>query len=385
MRGRAGSAARLPNSGGGRWQARAAPTVPVSLAIHWASMRHISFRTVRPQKRGPSGPVAVRPSLDLVGAALRRSPMALQMLGDRWSLLILRDAFLGACRFSEFYRLTGAPSGTLAARLKTLVQQGVMYRNPVGTRHDQFEYLLTGRGLNLADFALCIWTWEHKWGGDSGLPAGLEHLSCGKLTTPTTVCRHCRKDVAVENVQVESGPGIAARLPGRDVSRLREPNRLRVGPDVNRMFYRVIDVFGDRWSSRLLAAFFMGVRRFADLGAATGVATNILSARLRRLVKFSIVVRSSIGGEWGYDLTPAGLDLFHAVLAVHKWSDRWAAGPSGSPLALRHVTCGELVDTSVVCSSCADPLELHELELRVSREQRRPEKKAKARRRAVGT
>jgi DNA-binding HxlR family transcriptional regulator len=340
---------------------------------------------VRPQKREPSGPVAARPPLDLVAAALRRSPMALQMLGDRWSLLILRDAFLGARRFSDFYRLTGAPSGTLAARLKTLVQQGVMYRNPVGNRLDQFEYRLTGRGLNLGDFALCIWAWEHKWGGDSGLPAGLEHRPCGNLTTPTTLCRHCGNGVTAADVRFESGPGIASRLPGRDISRLRDSNRLRVGPDVNRMFHRVIDVFGDRWSSRLLAAFFMGVRRFDDLGAATGIATNILSDRLRRLARFGIVVRSSIGGEWGYDLTPAGLDLFHAVLAVHKWSNRWAAGPSGSALALRHVTCGELLDTSVVCSSCADPLELHDLELRPSREQRRPGEKAKARRRAVGT
>jgi len=303
------------------------------------------------------------PSLDLVTSTLRRAPMALQTLGDRWTLLILRDAFLGARRFSDFYRLTGAPHGTLAQRLKGLVAHGVLYRNPVGTGVSRYEYRLTGRGLGLTDFALCIWDWEHKWGGDSGMPEGLVHRVCGSLTTPTTVCSHCTRVAVLSDIQFEAGPGVASPLPGRGVSRRRDSHRLRSGPQVNRALHRVIDVFGDRWSSRLLAALFMGIRRFDELGTAIGISTNILSDRLRRLGVYGIVEQLRSAGEWGYHLTPAGLDLFPAVLAIHKWSNRWAAGPSGPALLLRHGPCGKPLDTRVVCSCCKKKLEPRDLEL----------------------
>lgn len=322
---------------------------------------------MQPRAYRRPGQGAEGPSIDLVAAALRRAPMALQMLGDRWAMLILRDAFLGARRFKDFYRLTGAPSGTLAARLKALVQQGVLYRNPLGSRTNQFEYRLTGRGLNLADFALCIWAWEGKWGGDAGLPVGLRHRRCGSLTTPTTVCRHCGVVVTLEDVRFEPGPGVASPLPGRGTSRLRDSSKARTTQDVNLMFHRVIEVFGDRWSSRLLAAFLMDVRRFDDLGAVTGISTNVLSDRLRRLTEFGILERSMIGGERGYALTPAGLDLFPAVLAINKWSNRWAVGTDGPALVIRHLGCSKLLDNSVVCSRCDGALDLRELELQRSK------------------
>ncbi len=297
--------------------------------------------------------------------------MALQMLGDRWALLILRDAFLGIRRFSDFHRSTGAPYGTLTARLRTLVEQGVLYRNPIGTNSERFDYRLTGRGLDLGDFALAIWSWQHKWGGDAGLPSGLVHRSCGHLTTPTMVCGECRDPVAWNGVTYEPGPGGQGPLPERAVSRRRESQRLSAAADVDRTFHRVIDIFGDRWTSRMLAAFFMGVQRYDDLSTTLGISTNILSVRLRRLVKYDVVERVRAGNQWAYVLTPSGRDLFPAVMTIHKWSNRWAAGKDGPSILIRHVGCHERLDPLIVCNRCNAPLKLEELDLRRSRTGRR--------------
>jgi len=315
-------------------------------------------------------PAAGPPDLELVAAACQRAPMALQMLGDRWALLILRDAFMGARRFSEFQQLSGAPSGTLTARLRTLVDQGVFYRNPLGTNSGSFEYRLTDRGLDLTDFALCIWAWEHKWGGDSGLPPALLHRGCGALARPSVICRGCGKPVHPQDIAYEPGPGYASRLPNRAVSRRRESRRLRMAPHVDRTFHRVIDVFGDRWSSRLLAALFMGVSRYDELGKSLGISTNILSERLRRLVGYGIVARRE-GIDQGYALTSAGRDLFPAVIAIHRWSNRWAAGQAGAALLIRHVPCGAPLDPVTVCHRCDQPLLLHDLSLRATAGTRR--------------
>ena len=84
---------------------------------------------------------------------------ALQCIGDRWSFLLLRDAFLGVRRFEDLRRLTGASRGTLTARLNALVEQGILYRSPYGNAPSRLEYRLTekGKALNSVLMALLVW------------------------------------------------------------------------------------------------------------------------------------------------------------------------------------------------------------------------------------
>ena len=87
----------------------------------------------------------------------------LALLGDRLTLLVIRDLFLGRHRFEDFLQHTGAVRSTLANRLKVLVAQGIVYRHPYQTKPLRHEYRLTPKGLGLYDFALSIWAWEQKW------------------------------------------------------------------------------------------------------------------------------------------------------------------------------------------------------------------------------
>ena len=93
---------------------------------------------------------------------------ALLQIGDRWSFLILRDAFLGVRRFEDFRRLSGAPRATLTSRLGALVDAGILYRAPYGRSPERLEYRLTEKGLALYPVALCLWAWETRWVGEFG-------------------------------------------------------------------------------------------------------------------------------------------------------------------------------------------------------------------------
>ena len=84
----------------------------------------------------------------------------LQSMGDRWSFLLMRDAFLGIRRFEDLRRRTGASRGTLTARLNALVEQGMLYRSPYGNAPSRLEYRLTEKGLAFYPVALCLWVWE---------------------------------------------------------------------------------------------------------------------------------------------------------------------------------------------------------------------------------
>ncbi|MET1071034.1 MAG: helix-turn-helix domain-containing protein [Umezawaea sp.] len=133
---------------------------------------------------------------------------ALALVGERWTLLILREAFFGVRRFGELTRNLGIPKPTLSARLRTLVDAGLLDRVPYAAEPDRHEYRLTqaGRDLFPAIVALMKWGDTHLAGPD-GPPVVLRHHACGALTDPVLTCAHCGGEITTESVVPEAGPG----------------------------------------------------------------------------------------------------------------------------------------------------------------------------------
>ncbi len=154
---------------------------------------------------------------------------ALQVVGDRWSHLLMRDAFLGVRRFEDLRRRTGASRGTLTARLNAMVDSGLLYRSPYGSAPSRLEYRLTEKGLAFYPVALCMWTWENRWGGEFGLPPQLIHTTCGKSLNPSLVCAHCETGIGWRDMVIQAGPRRAQlrrrRPPPRAAARAR-PRRM---------------------------------------------------------------------------------------------------------------------------------------------------------------
>ena len=149
---------------------------------------------------------------------------ALEVVGERWTLLMLRDCFYGVRRFADLQAHLDVPRAVLTARLQALVAAGLLERQPYGGRQ---EYLLTDRALTLwrALFALAQWGEQH-WS-----PAGprriFSHTGCGTDVEPTGLCPTCRTVPGPGELGVRPGPGADPTVRSDPVSAaLRQPHRL---------------------------------------------------------------------------------------------------------------------------------------------------------------
>jgi DNA-binding HxlR family transcriptional regulator len=137
---------------------------------------------------------------------------ALELVGERWTLLILREAFFGVQRFGRLARNLNIPRPTLSSRLRTLVAVGLLDRVPYSQDPERHEYRLTeaGRELFAAIVVLMRWGDVHLPHPD-GPPIVLRHQSCGDVADPRLTCAHCGDEITARNVTPEPGPGYRAR------------------------------------------------------------------------------------------------------------------------------------------------------------------------------
>ncbi len=125
----------------------------------------------------------------------------LEIVGEKWALLAVREVFLGNRRFDEMVRRTGAPRDTLAARLRTLVSAGILERRQYSAHPARFEYRLTGAGRELYPVILTLMRWgDRHLAGPGGPPLVLEH-SCGHRLSAQLVCEACGKPIEARDAR----------------------------------------------------------------------------------------------------------------------------------------------------------------------------------------
>jgi DNA-binding HxlR family transcriptional regulator len=137
---------------------------------------------------------------------------ALEIVGDRWTLLIIRDAFLGHARFQEFQDHLGLPKKVLTERLQRLVDEEIFERRVYQTRPERHEYILTdkGRGLWRVLAHLLMWGDQH-YVDDAGPPRILRHRECGGRLDQSLRCKKCGVDVKdSRDGHIAPGPGLRA-------------------------------------------------------------------------------------------------------------------------------------------------------------------------------
>jgi DNA-binding HxlR family transcriptional regulator len=135
------------------------------------------------------------------------------VIGDRWTLLILRDCFLRVRKFDEFEARLGITRHILADRLKKLVAEGVLKKVPYGDRPVRHEYRLTQKGLDLYPVLMSIVHWGDTYkAGRSGRPLLHHHVACGHQFDPVLTCSACGGRVDPREVRVLPGPGAARQL-----------------------------------------------------------------------------------------------------------------------------------------------------------------------------
>ena len=131
----------------------------------------------------------------------------LEIVGEKWALLAVREVFLGNRRFDEMIRRTGAPRDTLAARLRLLVSAGILERRQYSEHPARHEYRLTEAGRALYPVILTLMRWgDEHLAGEDGPPIVLEH-TCGHRLVAKVVCEACGEQVPPRSVQSAAGRG----------------------------------------------------------------------------------------------------------------------------------------------------------------------------------
>jgi DNA-binding HxlR family transcriptional regulator len=145
---------------------------------------------------------------------------ALNLIGEKWALLAVREIAFGNKRFDAIARNTGAPRDRLAVRLRALEAGGVIERRQYSEHPPRYEYDLTEAGQELRGVLTALRAWGDKWAVDSP-PTAFDHV-CGHELDPALVCRHCGEEVNLDELRVRvlvpdwnrTGPQAAPTTPG---------------------------------------------------------------------------------------------------------------------------------------------------------------------------
>jgi DNA-binding HxlR family transcriptional regulator len=148
----------------------------------------------------------------------------MDLLGDWWTPLVLREAFYGIRRFDDFQQGLGIARNTLSERLRRLVDAGLLEKRVYETQPLRHEYLLTESGRDFYSVILAMTSWGDRWLADeAGTLVVTRHDVCGHDAHAEVVCSHCRQPMDWAGVTPRPGPGYPAKLLNR--------------PDIRRRFH----------------------------------------------------------------------------------------------------------------------------------------------------
>jgi len=291
------------------------------------------------------------------------------ILSDSWAFLVLRECYFAATRFETFQAALGIPRATLTQRLRDLTAGRLLRRVQYSQRPKRFEYRLTPMGIDLYPVMLALLAFGDKWLKKAAKPPiYLIHNLCGRICRPMVACSYCKDEVDNTNVTYRNGSG-AGVTPVFDAKRNRRPSDPAL-LDRGRpsSVAQTLKVIGDRWSFMVIREAFFGARRFDDLQNKLGIAPNILTDRLDRLVAEGIFVRRKYQDQperYEYPLTEKGKDLYGPLIAMLRWGDDWLACGK-PPLILTHKKCGHDFNPAVVCDHCREPLLARDMSYRLN-------------------
>jgi DNA-binding HxlR family transcriptional regulator len=135
---------------------------------------------------------------------------SMDVIGEPWSPLILRDVYAGINRFDKIQEDLGISRKVLAERLRWLVDQDILQRRQYSTRPPRYEYALTTRGMELCDLLLVMVRWGDRWtAGAAGPPVVYRHRACGEIAHVELACSHCGQPMRASDVDILPGPGAA--------------------------------------------------------------------------------------------------------------------------------------------------------------------------------
>lgn len=282
---------------------------------------------------------------------------ALEVVGDKPTLLLLESYWLGIRRFSDFCTQTGLLKTVVSDRLKKLIAVGCLQKTPYSTKPLRYEYHGTEKLLTMYPLALSMLHWEYQWGQrPDKIKLQLIHTNCQNTFTPIPKCLACRAplhsrdvDWVIDHVETQDE--------AKPYSRRRKSSLVLKRREIA-LFDEIADVIGDRWSALIIRSLFIRLDSFQAIQQDTQMATNVLAERLRWLLDKQIISKNEqlSSRHMSYKLTQKGHDIYPVMLALMEWGSLWSTEHLDSPINLVHRPCGRPLKMQIVCSACDQEL-----------------------------
>lgn len=281
--------------------------------------------------------------------------VTLGLMGDEWTLSILRYALRGVRRYQDWRAELPISDAVLSARLAELSRHGLLTREAYQERPTRYEYRLTERGRQIWPVLVSIWAWEYRWVADHAeqLP-WMRHRLCGEPMEPVLTCAACEKPVRPRDVHSEVGPSGSY---GRSIP--SGNTRRRSGSGASALFPETMTLIGNRWSVAMLGAAFLGAHRFGEFRERLGAPPTMIADRLRTFCALHVLetTPNPARPDWAtYRLTDKGRAFFPVIMTAIAWGQRWYHAPEGPALASAH-TCGAPFEPMLTCDNCTRPLD----------------------------
>jgi DNA-binding HxlR family transcriptional regulator len=233
----------------------------------------------------------------------------------------------------------------------------------------RMEYRLTQKGFDLYPSFVALMQFGDRWlAGGRPPPLRLVHTSCGCEAHPIVACSVCLTRVHAREARYRDGPGAGRTRAksGRNTRRASDTKTFAEGRPSS--VSRALQVIGDKWSFVVVREAFFGIRRYDQIQARLGIAPNILTDRLARLVKTGVFLKQlyqKTPKRYEYVLTEMGLDLYGPFIAMLAWGDRWLSR-GRAPLLLHHETCRSDFRPVVICDKCNRPIVAADMRYRLN-------------------
>jgi DNA-binding HxlR family transcriptional regulator len=236
---------------------------------------------------------------------------------------------------------------------------------PYSMHPPRFEYILTNMGSELLPVFLHMDRWEQIWCRDRAAATGFLHLACGAPLRAEARCRACGLQTSARDIEPKVSRAQLEKVPDKQARHRRSTIDSESALGLQQLLGPSLDVFGDKWGVEILTCAFFRIRRFNDFRERLGISANILSDRLERLLAAEVLSRSrDPSSPSGYWLTPKGVDLYDAMVAIHDWADKWVRSRYRPPVRLIHRSCGEVYWPALMCTACGARAQLGEVGVR---------------------
>lgn len=302
------------------------------------------------------GGIALRMNADIAAEAANGPPStslrrALGVLGDPWTMLILKEAYNGTRRFGDFQRNLNIPKQTLSLRLASLCQNEMLYRRYLNANAGTVLYVPTPKTFDLREAMYSIWLWHRANPGPvEALPFDLIHTACGHVLSATFCCTACDGPVTTGSLTIQrTEPEQVDPEPRPRLSRRNEQAVTAASEEGGGMI--AASLVGDIVCNEILYRLAQGPLHLLGLSRELQIGQLVLRNRLNMLLDLGLIDERKEGRLSVFLLLKRAEDFWPLILSIAAWGDRWCNRDMPPPEVRIH-ECGALLDGRFRCDHC---------------------------------